>query len=247
MVASDPNKIIQSIQSAPFLSDLEKELLLGILPQWPKELLNDFYEAMKFSPLAGVMDPEHQLPPPHARAHPVEHYVMARPQAKPLAPPMPQTPSAPPKPQSNLQDILKRMETETINFRNAGGGRVGPGQGISERPHLVEVLPPRPQAPPVPAKISPPVKIAGKPLVQMQTLADLAQITLNHVVKSLNMSPLHKLFVRTGLALMDDTAKDRNEAFARVAQTMQNQFGSGFTQKEFESYTDFRDELEELM
>ena len=36
------------IESAPFLSDTEKEMLLDILPHWPKSSLGDLLEALHF-------------------------------------------------------------------------------------------------------------------------------------------------------------------------------------------------------
>ena len=280
------------IESAPFLSDTEKEMLLDIFPHLPKSSLGDLLEALHFGleNLANV-PPDHLLPPPRSGARPVEHYVQAKPVAQDAPSSVSQGRPAPVErtdeqaEHANLRDLLRRLEGETVNFAKTAPrpAAARPASSASLRPQpataLKAPLPPQPRpSPPVP----PPRSGAGpavkyKPVESLASSAELARVTLGQLrqgdfgkslltlhnklveiankentllfatVRFFETSPVNQLFLKTGLNLMDDTAKDRPAVFARVRQAMQAQYRESFSPPEFEMYVDFKDKLEQQM
>ena len=68
-----------------------------------------------------------------------------------------------------------------------------------------------------------------------------------NVINMLERSPLHQIFVRTGLTLMDDISSDRLAAFAHAENIVRGKYGDSLKQDEFEALTDFKDQLSMLV
>ncbi|OGE86098.1 MAG: hypothetical protein A3J48_01495 [Candidatus Doudnabacteria bacterium RIFCSPHIGHO2_02_FULL_46_11] len=253
----DIEQIKQNIDSASYLTDMEKEMLLDIVPHWPQnklgELLSVFSRPKPVNPI-----------PAQPRA------VQAQPISKQVYP----------SGGASVENLIDRLKSETVNFKDIGRvsqPEVRPqrDRGLTSEKAASNLPNTERKQPAVVAQKRAPVRAV--PVEALSSSQDVAALSLAQlrrgnftenlqivwskiseiarqegllpytILKSFYASPVNKLFLSTGWALMNDLSKDREAVFTKVSVQMENDHGESFTSEEFEAFADFREKLDHLM